>query len=217
MIELQLNDFQDGADCKSILFTSKEAFARITRKFTCGNAYGFVSDFGCGSWGLVTCLGGRCEDPEGEILLNQKTINCNELINYSCFISEKIFKGINTEDDLLSAKECIEKALQISKLPYSVQEIKAMFGLSDERFERNLNYVGVEIWIISMAIGFAYGKYIFCFPWLNERDVHMLYKPHINILKRNGKIVLIPSSQKKLLKKICDHLIIFKPGKYVFK
>ena len=213
MISLQLNNFQDGANCKSILFTSKESFVRVTHRFLGGNAYGFISDFGCGSWGLVTCLGGRCENPDGEVLLNAQPIACSELLKYSCFISENVFNGINTSDNLLSAKECIEKALQISKISYSVQEIKIMFGLSDERFERNLNYVSGEIWRISMAVGFAYGKDIFCFPWLNERDVDRLYQPLINILKKNGKIILIPSSQKKPLKKICDETLLMGIGK----
>jgi len=209
MINIQLKNFQDEPECRSILFASKESFMEINYTFVGGHTYGFISDFGCGSWGLVTCLGGRCKAPTGEVILDGRAVDCSELSNYSCFISEKVFEGINTADNLLSTKESVEKALRISNLPYSTQEIKAMFNLSDGRFERNLNYVSGEIWTISVAIGFAQGKEIFCFPWLNERDISRLEGPHISILKKNNKIVLIPSSQKRPVKKTCDEILVF--------
>jgi len=199
---------------------------RISHEFTGGNAYGLVSDFGCGSWGLVTCLGGRCRNPVGEVFLNDQRIDCKELAKYSCFISERVINGVNKSYRLLTARKCIEKALQISKLPYSVQDIKTMFDLSGDgincpvnngRFNRNLNYVSGEIWSISTAIGFALGKEIFCFPWLNEKEIFRAYEPHLKILKEAGKIVLIPSSQQEALEKLCDEVLIFNKEKIITK
>jgi hypothetical protein len=218
MIKIQLLNFQDGVECKSILFTSKESFFKVSHSFVGGNIYGLISDFGCGSWGLVTCLGGRCEHPDGEVFLNDERIECSELKKYSCFISESLYDGINSTQDYLTPRKCIEKALSISGLPYTVEEIKNMFNLSgdgincpvnDGRFNRDLRHVSGEIWNISIAVGFALGKEIFCFPWLNEREISRVQEPHIKILKENKKIVLIPSNQKKPLKRVCDEILLF--------
>lgn len=217
MISIKLVNFQDGVTCYSQLHSSKDSFLKITYEFTGGNIYGIISDFGCGSWGLSTCVGGRCSDYDGEVILNGKPINCQELSKYSCFIAESQVNDINSADDLLTAKDCIEKALHISQLSYSAQDIKKMFGLSDERFERNLKEVSGEIWRISTAIGFASGKQIFCFPWLNEHEILRVNKPNLEILRQHNKIILIPSSQEKFLSKLCDHLIIFGKGKIAFK
>ncbi len=218
MLKIQLLNFQDSVECKSILFTSKESFPKVSHTFVGGKVYGIVSDFGCGSWGLVTCLGGRCDQPEGEVLLNGEHIDCSVLKKYSCFISERLYDGINSEQDYLTPRQCIEKALNMSRLPYTVEDIKNMFGLSgdgincpptDGRFNRDLRYASGEIWTISMAVGFALGKEIFCFPWLNERDITRVQKPFLDILRENKKIVLIPSGQKRELKRVCDDILDF--------
>lgn len=218
MIQINLIDFQDCVNCFSQTQSSYESFLKISHNFIGGNAYGLVSDFGCGSWGVTTCVGGRCSDnPDGKIYFDGQPIPAKDLTTLSCFVSENIFEGINSKDNLLSAKECIEKALQMSKLDFTVEKIKNMFSLSDSRFERKLNSVSGEMWRISIAVGFAMGKETFCYPWLNQRDINNVDTSIIKELKRYGKIILIPSSQKKELKKICDHIIIFKEKKYIYK
>ena len=213
MISVKLNNLMCGANCQSQIYSSKESFLPMTYQFFGANIYGLISDFGCGSWAMATCLGGRCDPIEGDIFLNDKKISDNELLKYSCFVGENTFDEINSKDDLLSAKACIEKALEISKLPYSVQEIKNLFGLSDERFERDLNYVSGEIWRISIAVGFALNREIFCYPWLNTHDVSAyLDISNIEELRKHNKIIIIPTcraSLKTSLKKSFDHVIDF--------
>ena len=116
-----------------------------------------------------------------------------------------------------SAKQCIEEALKLSGQPYSVDDVKRLFGLSDERFERNLDNIGIEINRISVAINFALGKDIFCYPWLNEYDVESISCHIINVLKAHEKIVLIPTSQEKAVKKLCNHLICCSNGKIKYR
>lgn len=219
---LKFIDFQDLVECHSITFQSRETFLPITYEFKPENVYGIISDFGCGSWGLTTCVGGRCsKEYNGKVFLNDIEIPADTLAKYSCFISENIYTDLNIEPKLMTAKECIAQALSISSLPYSVNQIKSMFYLSDGRFERPLAYVSGEIWLISMAINFALGKQIFCYPWLNEHDIarfEIAYRHGIiELIKNAGKIVLIPSSQKKFLRKYCDHTILFEERKIVYR
>ena len=201
MISINLTNFEDGVTCRSILHSSKEAFLEISYHFCGGNIYGLISDFGCGSWGLATCLGGRCYNPGGTIHVNNEKTDWNALLDLSCFISENRIRGVNDDDPSLTVRECINKALATSKLSYTCQEIKDFFHLSDGRFDRNIEQVSGEIWVITTAIGFAANRKIFCFPWLNEIELQrasiMFELGVFGLLKREGKIVLIPTSHEK--------------------
>lgn len=221
MITIQLTKFQDSADCRSILHSSKEGFFEISYHFHGGNIYGLISDYGCGSWGLATCLGGRCYDPRGTIHVNNKKSGCKDLLDISCFISENRIHGVNDDDVSMTVRECIDRALKTSGIPYTCQEIKDLFYLSDGRFDRSIGQTSGEIWIISAAVGFAANKKVFCFPWLNERELFrakvMFDLGVFELLKREGKLVLIPTSHEKEIKKYCDAKILFDKGRYRFK
>ncbi len=215
---IQCVDFQDLVTCKSSLYQSKESFLKINYTFHAGNIYGLISDFGCGSWGTVSCLGGRfSKHYTGQIIINNGEISPINLAHHSAFVGEHIIDSINSPENLLTPKECIEKSLTISKLPFSIVEIKDMFGLSDERFVRNLEYVSGEINRISIAINFALGRDVFCFPWLNEHSILNVSIPILNILRKYKKTILIPTSQQSQAKKFSDHLIVFEQGKIKLK
>lgn len=219
---IQLKGFQDGVECKTSLYSSIESFLPVDFTFVAGNTYALISDFGCGSWGLSTCLLGRGTSKyTGELYLNQKIIGASELSRYACCVAEPIFPQVNTTNNLGTPKECIRRALELSKLPYHVDEIKSKFFLSDNRFERPLEYCSGEIWPISVAINYALGKQVFCFPWLNmitiSRFEYFYDSKIIHLLTDEGKIVVVPSSQKKILKRKCDHVIYFLKGKIVYR
>ena len=222
IFSLKFIEFQDMVECDSMNFHSRESFLPINYEFKPGNVYGLISDFGCGSWGLSTCIGGRfTTNHSGKILLNKNEITSDELKKYGCFVCEKNYEILNIKDNFSSPRECIEKALSFTMQPYSSKQIKEMFSLSNERFERPLSYASGEIWLISIAINFALGKQIFCYPWLNEIDIgrFQIANTHniIRLLKDTGKIVIIPSSQKNILRKNCDHTILFHKSKVIFR
>lgn len=217
---LKFIDFQDLVECRSLTFRSRESFLPVNYEFKPGNVYGLISDFGCGSWGLATCVGGRfSKHHSGKILLNETEITAEQLTQDACFISENVYTGLNSDPKLSTPRECVEKALSISSQPYSVDQIKSLFHLSDDRFERPLVYASGEIWCISMAVNFAFGKQIFCYPWLNAIDISRfeIACKHgiIKLLKASGKIIVVPSSQKSILRKQCNHTILFNKQKLV--
>ena len=99
------------------------------------------------------------------------------------------------------------------KYPVFHSQKKDIFCLSDGRFKRPLSEVSGEIWLISLAVNFALGKDIFCYPWLNQLDIERFKTAYehnvIDFLKKENKIIIVPSSQKKILRRYCDHMIIF--------
>ncbi len=215
MIEtIDLINYRSSAICKTENRCDMDAFPFVTYQFKKGNVYGLISDFGDGSWGLATCIGGRgSKEYDGKILLNNAEIPPQNLSEYSAFIREKVISKVNFADNLGSARECIQNALKISGLNCSVDDIKSLFKLTDSRFDRTLDCVSGEIWQISMAIQFALGKDIFCFPWLNIREFSrfegMCEEGIISFLKSENKIILVPTSRKKEAKKLCDRIICF--------
>ena len=58
---IRAEQYQDSADCRALTYQGKEGFLSCSFRLEAGHLYGVASDFGCGSWGLVTCLGGRGE------------------------------------------------------------------------------------------------------------------------------------------------------------
>ncbi len=212
---LEITDFQNSARCSSLLYSSTESFLKTNLTIRAGEVCGVVSDFGCGSWGLVTCLGGRGqENPSGKILLDGRIASNEELQKHAGFLGEARFSEIKPP---FTVREGIERALECSQLPYGAEEIKKIFCLSDARFDRPIENVSGEIWQISAAIHFAAGKDIFCYPWLNALDIVRFQTAvelgTIDFLRKNQKIVLVPSSQKKILKSLCDRVLIYDRGK----
>lgn len=196
---LKLINYRNSARCETISMSCRDAFPATTYTFQAGKVYRLTSDFGCGSWGMVTCIGGRGDaDAFGKIMLNDVEVDTRTLRNFSGFIAESIFPGVNTADDLCTAHVCIQKALKISGSHYSTDEIKSIFHLTDNRFDRPLNQVSGEIWFISAAVLFSLDKDIFCFPWLNMRDYFRFESMNefgiIDFLKKRKKLVLVPTS-----------------------
>ena len=219
MIEsIQLIGFQDAADCIGLSCQSRESFIPVNYTFKKGKIYGLISDFGCGSWGVATSLGGRCsENYNGKVVLDGQIISAKLLSSYACYVAEYFIANVNMDNTHLTTKECIKHALEISGQPFSVEDIKNIFCLSDARFERPLANISGEIWLASLAVNFALGKTIFCYPWLNLKDVDRFKIAYehkiIDFMKKEGKIIIVPSSQKKILRKYCDHMICFQKEK----
>lgn len=207
-----LDKFRDCVECSFLHTNTIDAFTTFSYEFRAGKVYGLVSDFGCGSWALASCIGGRAsKDCEGSVLLDNSEIPPSDLLKYSCFVYE------NESSDTPACEEStirtsINRALNISGLPYTVEEIKEMFHLTDARIDRPLDCISGEKWLASMAIGFASGKKIFVYPWLNEKDVDrfVIAVEHgvIDVITKSGGIVVVPSGQKKILRRLCDRIVI---------
>lgn len=227
-----------SADCSYSLYTCKDSFPEFSLTLESGKIYGFISDFCAGSWGAVNCIAGKgWLSTETKIYLDNNPIidypynfpysctfkKCNELNmkcnkklrDISCIITEIVFPYKPFLKKHLTARNCIQYAIDRKLTKYSFNEIKEIFYFSEgtpvPRYDRYLKYTSGEIFQITLAINYVLGKKIFCFPWLGTREIGRIdgLLPIINFLKKEDKIILIPSSQYEKLKDICDNFVIF--------
>jgi hypothetical protein len=216
MSSVELVNFRGSAECKYILYNCHDAFPQTSLKLCGGNIYGFISDFCYGGWGLSSCIAGRAEEGYGgEIYLDGKVTDMKALASISCFIPEGDFPEIDMPLDSLTIRTCLEYALNLGKVKESMEEIKRIFILSDGRFERNLSCVSGEIWLISMAVNYALGKEIFCFPWVGESQFYRI-KGTLSIIKflrDQGKMILIPTNQKGFMGRHAKAMFEYRKGK----
>lgn len=212
---LTLENYRPNAHCRAIACTSQEGFVPVSCTLEAGKINGMRSEFGGGAWALSTCLGGRAEPgwrQEGSILWNGQPVTNDELAARACFVGER------PEEHRLqclypTVRRRVERALKESGLPYAADEIKVMFSLTDARFDRRIDRIGSEIWLASMAIGFAGGKEVFCWPWMYGQFACYLRAAKelgvLKLLRRHGKLVLVPSADEGLLRDCCDRLLHF--------
>jgi len=131
--------------------------------------------------------------PESEILLDGVSSNFRDICDISCYVDEKypLFNNKKT------VKKNIEIALKKSKLNVSSDYIKRLFELSEERYNRPIIQVGNERLRCLAAIGFAYNKTIFCFPWMSK-SIMSYYGENVfkllDILSSQHKFVILPTN-----------------------
>lgn len=135
-----------------------------------------------------------------------------KLQSYPKKIKRKIF-GIKT------VMEHIRDGLIQSSSRESPNELAEMFdltGIYDNnedigRINRPLEFQSGEVWRASMAIGMAYHKKLFCFPWLEPQFLDNVLseenRKYLELIRNRGGTIIIPVSNEGFLKGIADQII----------
>lgn len=184
--------------CKSDFYSAQDILSsHLCYAFSPGinTLYGEIDS---GNWAVSYLLSMYKHRPKDFVLFDQPKVTVNddwigldELAEFSCYMDrlDPLFSSS------LSVKEQIIKGLKYSKLHDSYEDIQQLFCLDSERFERPLKGVGNEIFRAMAAIGFAYKKEIFCFPWLSNKrfeGYHENLTGLLRILEGLGKVVILP-------------------------
>ncbi len=184
--------------CKSSFYSAQDSLSNYScYSFSCG-INKLIGEIDSGNWAISYLLSMYKHRPEDFVLfeqprvaVNNKFISLDELSEFSCYM-DKLYPLFSTTN---SVKEHIIQGLEHSKLNCSYDDIKNLFYIDNERFERPLNSVGNEIFKSMAAIGFSYKKEIFCFPWLSNRrfeNYHKNLTALLQILENLKKTVIIP-------------------------
>lgn len=95
----------------------------------------------------------------------------------------------------MSVAKLVDKGLKKSGISHTANEICEMFHMESFRFNKSINGTGNERYKAMAAIGYAYGKEVFCFPWLSRlrfEAFHNHMPQLLNTLSELNKIVILP-------------------------
>lgn len=181
-------------------------------KFRSGNVYGIIGECGSGGWALSYVLSGRDTCPQQKIYVNENGVSQKDLEELGWYAGDGIAK-IGFFDKEKSILKQLQYGLKKNNNPFSIDEIVQKFKLSQDRLSSKMSQLSWEKWRASIAIGYAHGKKVYCFPWLNTAQVNDLilntgFHIYLDILKEEGSIIIIPTDKKETLEFIADEYII---------
>ena len=186
--------------CKSNFYSAHDTLS-INSQYTFSVGVNrLIGEIDSGNWAisyLLSMYEHRSDDfilfAPPEVYINNQLVSLKELSKYSCYMDR--LHPLFSEND--SVRKTVMKGLKYSKLNCSCDDVKALFYLDEERFERPISGVGNEIFRAMAAIGFSYGKEVFCFPWLSRKrfeGYHRNLTTLLEILEDLKKVVIVPVS-----------------------
>lgn len=109
----------------------------------------------------------------------------------SCYLDRAypLFRSSQT------VRSLIEMGIKKTGAPFSLMELQDLFHLDAQRIDRKLHQCGNEGISAMSAIGVAYSKQVFCFPWFSDYRLQWI-QPRLQntatVLADLGKTVILP-------------------------
>lgn len=155
-------------------------------------------DIDSGNWAVSYLLSMYEEKSRSFILSEPPLVNVNgedvplTVFAEECCYMDTLYPLFRTTK---SVKSLIEKGIKKSGLHQSAEEVIDIFSLDKERAERPVRAVGNERFRAMAAIGYSYGKQVFCFPWMSNarfQSFHGNISMLLPVLENLGKTVILP-------------------------
>jgi len=134
---------------------------------------------------------------EPKATFDNHPVSLLELSEISCYMDE-IYPLFSTRT---SVRQLVLRGLRRSGLNLLPDDIKKMFQIDDERFERPISGVGNERFKVMAAIGYSNKKEIYCFPWLSNMRFEYFGNNLSFVLEKLeelGKIVVFPLGESRV-------------------
>lgn len=204
--QIEMENVSGGFDCGLENYgCMRDTLGHFTFKFEPG-VYLIEGEGATGGWALSTILSGKDRTFEGKILFNNQEVTYREIVQNSCYVGED--SGLKKRFGLVPMTVQEQIRYGISKgLSFNndIEQIRKMFGISEERFNRSMKYVSGERWRASMAIGYSFGKSIYCFPWINSKFIisrEENLKICFDSLRAIDAIIIIPTTNSYVIERI---------------
>lgn len=192
-----------------------EVCQKVSMKFETGNVYCLDSYLSGGGWALSWLLSGTLQTSKnsnlGTIYWDGEEMSSEQLKELGWAVGPTGFEKTFSKKKHIGT--LLEKLVKKSSRVDSVDELREKFMLPEESLLRNVYQVRNELWGASVAMGYAHGKRVFCFPWmmpeylLNNKDlwVKRLIKP----LVEEDCLVIIPTIYKEEISDIFTKVVLF--------
>lgn len=215
MEKVILRDFSAGRECDLFHYgIVRDCLSPHNFEFRAGNLYGIIGEFGDGGAALSCALTGNTNYCEGKIFVDGKEETIDHIIKNSWYVGYDIY-GARSPFRRKTIKEQIRNGVLATHCQKDADAIQEMFRVSEQRVGRTIGRVSGERWKASIAIGFAYGKKIFCYPWMNSQDVEHLkeqIKHSVQALMQNDCIVILPTTREENMRKVFSEYTVFHVG-----
>jgi hypothetical protein len=185
--------------CKSSFYKARDTLSGKPYTFTAG-INKLVGEIDSGNWAVSYFL--SMYKPKSnrfivfdrlEVTVNDEVYSMDEFLKLSCYIDESY--PLFSDTKVKTVREMVEQALQQNDLPHTVDEIRELFQMDNERFGRPLREVGNQIYKAMAAICFCHKKEVFCFPWLSHKRFeyyHGNLTGLLDVLSGLNKVVIVP-------------------------
>ncbi|MBQ9070566.1 MAG: hypothetical protein IJY23_04380 [Clostridia bacterium] len=158
-------------------------------------------DIDSGIWGISYYISMFNTDVDKKLfsepftaLVDGKEVTLQDLSKQACYLDQTVYPLFKSKRK--TVYQLIKKGLKASGLKTTPEEICNLFSLSPGRIIKPIKSVGNERFRAMCAVGYAYGKQIFCFPWLSKKMINY-YGNNISwlldILEKLNVIVILPS------------------------
>lgn len=206
----------------------RDSFSDFNFDFVFGRSYLLDSPICKGAWALARLIAGETKQrgkwthhgPFGTINLNGQPYSEEQRRKDAWLVHWSEMRGYWSPRT--STQAHIQRGLRTNPNPYFTHELQyfAYFDLTPERFTRSIRMLSHERWRASCAVGLAYGKRIFSFPYVEFVRPYLIaeyidawLKPVINILSASGALVLVPALEDSVSRRLCDEIVpIRKPA-----
>ena len=156
-----------------------------------------IEDIDSGSWAIGYLLSMYDVIDESTLfepliaMVDGEEVQLQQLKHLACYMdrSYPLFSSKST------VREIVTRGINMYGIHNSADDIREMFLIHKNRFEKPLASVGNEIFKAMAAIGYSFEKQIYCFPWMSRKlfeSFHLNIVHAIDILTQQNKIVILP-------------------------
>ena len=182
--------------CKSAFYSCRDVLSSTEYTFT--NGINMLNgDIDSGVWAISYLLSMYKHNSQEFILFDEATLTVDgkdmqldDFLSFSCYM-DFLYPLFDTDS---SIRTIISDGLEKTQCFATPDDLKELFQLDSERFDRPIKKAGNEYFKAMAAIGCAYNKQVFCFPWLSETrfNYYKRISDLLNTLESLNKVVIFP-------------------------
>ena len=188
----------DGiAYCKSDFYTTCDILHSSQYEFVNG-INELVGEIDSGIWGISYILSMYKNKPKDftlyntpEIIVDDMLVSIGDFVKCSCYMDQS-YHLFSTKQ---SVRKMVESGIRKTKINFLPEDIRNLFLISQDRFERPISNTGHECFKAMAAISYCYGKQVFCFPWMSKirfSSYHRNITDLLEILERLNIVAILP-------------------------
>lgn len=201
----------DGLVDFSLIGKKRDVINDYSASLDFGKCYCLDSELGNGSWALSWIISGKVRQQKGIISVDGKVLNARKRKKHSQCV------GINGHSFVFLKKKTIENQILEGlkrtnfKNAKDVTSIADTFKVNKLKLDRILEHVSAMRFKASMAIGHAFDKDIYCFPWMAQNWIFnfddIWLRELVMYLKSKSALIIIPTKYNQEMNGLFDEVM----------